>query len=186
MIVLGVDSSLVSTGLALLDTDVPEWLTDRVRSAATETVRDQARRLRVIARRIVEWTATVDPPFATADLIVIEGPSFGSRNGAVLLGGLWWRVVDELCQAFPAAEVLVVPPNTRALYATGDGHAKKPAVLACVRAEYDTADVPNHDVADAVALAALGARVLGVPVDGDVSYRVKVAERLARREAKEK
>lgn len=185
MNVLGIDSSLTCTGLALLDTDEPEWITERVRSGPTSTLEEQARRIRSIAHAVVEFTRRVDPPFAGVDLVVIEGPSFGSRQGAVLLGGLWWRIVDEVVVAL-AAPVLVVPPNTRALYATGDGHAGKPTVLACVRAEYVDADVPNHDVADAVALAALGARVSGVPVDGDVPYRVKVAARLARRDAKEK
>ena len=60
---------------------------------------------------------------------------------------------------------MVVPPKTRAKYATGNGGADKRAVLAAVRAAYPQFTIRNDNEADAVVLAAIGARSLGHPID---------------------
>jgi Holliday junction resolvasome RuvABC endonuclease subunit len=62
--------------------------------------------------------------------------------------------------------------------AAGRGKAKKPDVVAAVREMFPAANVPDHNVADGVALAGAGAFALGVRVPysaKQVSAHAKVA-----------
>lgn len=159
VIILGIDSSLTSTGLAWLDTDEVEWSTDRVRTVPNDqSLADRWSRMQRIGREVKDM-AFASP---VVDLAVIEGLATYGHN-AGLLAGLWWQIVGPLAAA--DVEVLVVPPATRAKYAAGKGNAGKSDVLARVRETYPAANVPDHNVADGVALAALGARVKGFPVE---------------------
>jgi Holliday junction resolvasome RuvABC endonuclease subunit len=58
----------------------------------------------------------------------------------------------------------VIPPATRALFATGSGRATKQEILTTVRAWWPNHHIPNHDTADALVLAAAGAHHLGDPL----------------------
>lgn len=188
MYILGVDPSLSSTGLAWLDTDEPEWITSRVRtlppSAGADRLHEQARRMSRIAGEVREKVNGAHGVWV--DLVVIEGLSMGSHGNATRdLAGLWWLIVRELVVR-TSAELMVVAPATRAKYATGSGRASKSDVLAAVRETYPRADVPGHDVADAVALAALGARVKGFPVEATPwPWQVDVAATVVARIEKE-
>lgn len=161
---LGIDPSLTSTGLAVVDTEHRSWVTERVRTKpGADRLTGQAIRMRHIADEAVlaawsmDWAARVD-------LVVIEGLAVYGRNShAGDLAGLWWHIISALTARDFRVEV--VAPATRAKYATGDGRASKSDVLASVRDLHPMADVQGHDIADAVALAALGARRLGFPVE---------------------
>lgn len=184
MIVVGCDSSLSSTGLARIEPG-EGWWTERVTTAAPRGNRleGQAARMRRIARHVRD--AVVGRTGAErADLFVIEGLAvYGKNTGAGDLAGLWWRLVSVVTAA--GVPVLVIAPPTRAKYAAGSGNADKHAVLAAVRETYPDADVPNHDVADAVALAALGARLKDFPVERVERHWVEdVVRQVADREEK--
>jgi crossover junction endodeoxyribonuclease RuvC len=99
------------------------------------------------------------------DLIVMEGPSFGQmrQTGEHVRAGLWWMVAEQA--SVHGVPLLVVPPATLKTYATGKGNASKDAVLAAVVKRYSSWDVTGNDVADAVVLMAIGARLLGEPVE---------------------
>ena len=56
-------------------------------------------------------------------------------------------------------------PTARAKYGTGKGNAAKDAVLAAVIRRYPAVDVTGNDEADALILAAMGARHLGIPLE---------------------
>ena len=58
-----------------------------------------------------------------------------------------------------------VPVGTIKKHATGKGNAGKDEVLLAVSRRYPHAPIVNNDQADAVALAAMGARLLGEPVE---------------------
>lgn len=167
MIVAGVDSSLRSTGIAIIDPSVGVIETRNIKGPELpkqSTVEDRRDRIDAMHGRVMVVIEDVD-------LVVIEGLSFGSTgNVRDQLAGLWWSLVLSLKAM--GVEVLVVTPQQRAKYATGSGGADKHDVLAAIRAEHPDADVPNHDVADAVALAAWGARSIGEPVDRDMEWRV--------------
>lgn len=162
--VLGIDPSLTSTGLAVVDTEHRSWVTERVRTKpGADRLAGQAVRMRHIADAAVRAAWSLDW-LERVDLVVIEGLAVYGRNShAGDLAGLWWHIMGGLSER--GFRVEVVAPATRAKYATGNGRASKSDVLASVRDLYPMADVPGHDIADAVALAALGARRLGFPVE---------------------
>ena len=166
--VVGADLSLTSTGLA-----DSRGRTDRVRTKPSSDVPATVRRLASISRNVHSFATmtagedgvdglryAADP----ADLVVVEGPSFASTGGQQhTRGGLWWSVVDAL--HWSDLPILVVPPTVLKTYATGKGNAGKDEVLAAVVKRYPAWDVTGNDIADAVVLAAIGARLLGHPVD---------------------
>jgi hypothetical protein len=97
-----------------------------------------------------------------ADLVVVEGPSYGSHQGQHQLGGLFYLVTHVLWQG--GITVVVVPPPSLKKYATGNGGASKDEVLAAVVRRYPAVDVRGNDEADALVLAAMGADFLGHPL----------------------
>ncbi len=101
-----------------------------------------------------------------ADLVVIEGPSFGAgvKHRHEDLAGL--RVmVRHACwrRQIPYA---IVPPSCRALYAAGKGNASKGEVRTSIAERYgiDLDGVGRYDMADAMALCAMGHHWLGHPL----------------------
>ncbi|WP_329292895.1 hypothetical protein [Streptomyces pseudovenezuelae] len=148
--VIGLDLSLTCTGVA------GEGWTDTIRPRTG--VRGHPR-LAFIVEHITEH-------IRGADLVVIEGPSFG---GGVAhrhedLAGL--RVmVRHACwrRGIPYA---VVPPSCRALYATGKGSGSKGEVRDAIRTRYGVeCDGPGrYDQADAYTLLAMGLHHLGWPL----------------------
>lgn len=101
-----------------------------------------------------------------ADLVVIEGPSFGAgvAHRHEDLAGL--RVmVRHACwrRDIPYA---IVPPSCRALYAAGKGNASKGEVRTAIAERYgiELEGVGRYDQADAMALAAMGLHHLGHPL----------------------
>lgn len=163
--VVGIDLSLTATGLAEynLDTGLFQCETFGTKGKRSDTYAMRGDRISGMAEHIVNWaTAGERDP----SLVVVEGPSYGSQNGSQHdRSGLWWLVVSELlARDIP---VLVVPPRTRAKYATGNGNSGKDVVLAHVIEQYgdfmDECRIANDNEADAVAMAAMGARYLGEP-----------------------
>lgn len=148
--VIGLDLSLTCTGVA------GEGWTDIIRPKAG--LRGHPRLAFIVGQ--------VATHIRNADLVVIEGPSFG---GGVAhrhedLAGL--RVmVRHACwrRGIPYA---VVPPSCRALYATGKGSGSKGAVRDAVRERYGVeCDGPGrYDQADAYTLLAMGLHHLGWPL----------------------
>jgi crossover junction endodeoxyribonuclease RuvC len=99
------------------------------------------------------------------DLIVLEAPSPGQSRqaGEHLRAGLWWHLVIKLrVKGYPVVEV---PPANLKRCATGKGNSPKDHVLAVVIKRYPQVDISSNDIADAVALAMMGARHLGFPVE---------------------
>ena len=170
--VVGIDLSLTSTGLA-----DNRGRTERVRTKPATTVPGTVRRLLDITeavRGFADIWASLDIQ-DDADLVVIEGPSYGSTTGQQhTRGGLWWLVVSSL-RDFP---ILVVPPTTRAMYATGKGNAGKDEVLTSAIRRYPAYDITGNDVADAVVLAAIGARMLGHPIDDLPKTHLRALDKL--------
>jgi hypothetical protein len=132
--------------------------------AAAPLAWQHTRMLDITARVL---TAVGDPPTLT----VIEGPAFGHgpQAGAHDMSGLWWRVVGHLLDA--GVPVASVSPKTLKVYILGfAGSPKQPVRKADVRRAVEQRyraylTGGSHDVADAIGLAAMGARALGRPID---------------------
>lgn len=160
---LGVDPSLTCTGLAKTVGGVV--LTSRVRTSSEgDELGDMRRRVRLIVGQVLK--------FAPEEcLTVIEAPIVmrNGRGGAQLeRAWLFGMLVDQLILRGP---IVQVRPATRAMYATGSGSAKKPEVLAAVRALFPLLQVVDDNEADALAMCAMGARWGGSPVDGDLDKK---------------
>lgn len=156
--IVGIDPSLTSTGVAVIDPAAGIQL-HRIQSNGrkTATLQERDHRLHDLANRI--YTHVVG-----ADLVVIESPAYSNSLGSMHdRSGLWWLLVRHL----HADHVLVleVPPTTRAKYACGRGNAGKDEVLAAVIRRYPAVEVTGNDVADALTLAAIGARLTGWPLE---------------------
>lgn len=193
MLILGIDPSLTATGAALLDIDTDphdrsrifEVITIRSKPQGT-TVPDTVTRLGSIAARLRSWHEELRfdhmaviaaheedgraldvhevPVREPVDLAVIEAPAFSRNEGmSHERAGLWWLIAGQLVSA--AIPVLVVKPNLRAKYATGNGRAGKDEVMLAVSKRYPSADIANNNEADAVTLAAMGARLAGHPIE---------------------
>ena len=167
--VVGIDPSLRRTGLARITIDGARdpIAETRVRpSAGTRqaTLTDRAVRLAGITGYVVEYALP-------CHLTVIEGPSLGSGGigSAWDRAGLWWRIVARLLGN--DTPVAVVPPQTRAKWATGSGRADKDAVREAITRLWHPYWIPRHaaddNEADALTLASMGAQWLGVlPMTG--------------------
>lgn len=167
--IIAIDPSLTSTGLAVLgpSQEQPYWAVRTIRStppvAPPNPALAQVRRMEKIVSQlrssIQELAYGVRPTY-----FVIEAPAFSRNNGmAHERAGLWWMIYQMA--AGHGGPVLVVKPNLRAKYATGNGLAGKDEVLLAASRRYPGVPMTNNNEADAVVLAAMGARILGTPVD---------------------
>lgn len=173
MKVVGLDPSLRSTGVA-------EWVdgdteTHRVITSGTsrDSLKERCSRIRFISEQVADIAAG-------ADMVVMEAPAYAARSAnTVLLNGLWWLMAEALQrEGIPTA---TAAPATLKKFATGRGNANKDEVMLSVVKKWGSAwDVTNNDVADAVALCAMGlAQVLGPekwPVHG---YEAECVEKVA-------
>ena len=168
MIVCGLDPSLTSAGVAILRDGWPIHVsTHGLKGHDGASYQSRNRRVRWTCRQILDAVAEHAP-----DLVMIEGPSYGSKFGAAFdRAGLWHGLYAALdAKRIPVG---VVAPKTRATWATGNGNADKPAVLAVVRHWWPTWPLGDrdYDKADALVLAAIGAHHLGDPMPFDTKPR---------------
>lgn len=165
----GIDPSLTSTGLAYIDGDDIHVGLARSAGHRGDSIAQRSQRIVGLADQVASWWPVIlGPNAATADLIVIEGPTPGTRGGSVWdRAGLWWRIVDAL----PVKKVAVVPPATRAKWATGKGNADKAAIAAVAARLCPHVDLRSSDMADALVLALMGLHALGARPDLDTKYR---------------
>lgn len=167
--VLGVDPSLRNTGLAVLRDGVPVALHSIGYGGHDgDSYATRSRRVRAVCRSVIEWALRDGLP----DLAVIEGPAYGQFLPSTFdRSGLWHGLYGALdAKKVPVA---VVPPQTRAKWATGSGKAEKGVVLANVREWFPGVKVLNHDIADAAVLALMGSAQFGKPMPPMVRERQK-------------
>lgn len=181
MSVVGLDPSLTACGIAVLNrrpNTVDAYITSGNLDAAViadlravgHRGRDAAswdeRSDRVVAqaRHIVKCVP------ADAELVVIEGPSYGSAHGhAFDRAGLWMGVYSALrARRIPIA---VCAPGTRAKWATGSGRASKGDVVRAVRDQWVDSRIRSDNEADALTLAGMGALHLGWPLPFEIKDR---------------
>jgi crossover junction endodeoxyribonuclease RuvC len=177
VIIAGLDLSLTGAGVVILDTKRPNDLDfhlvsspaparvptpghkGKKKDAGIQPVWDRAARLRKLARSIV-----VKVP-AYADIVAIEAPSFASKFGSPHeRSGLWWMVATMMD---PYGQLVEIPPSSRALYATGDGRADKPKVVAHAVPRY-LLPFKNNNIVDAYVLAEMAAHAAGHPTPSDL------------------
>ncbi|BCP29587.1 crossover junction endodeoxyribonuclease RuvC [Mycobacterium intracellulare] len=155
MIVAGIDPSLTNTGIAILSDGQPLSLRSVGHGTPNgKTYGHRSDRIVSLCRAVVD--AVVLAEDAKPALAVMEGPAYGANlPSAHDRAGLFWGLYSTLrARKIPIA---VIPPATRAKWATGKGNADKTTVLATVRSWWPTTHIANHDQADALVLATIGA-----------------------------
>jgi crossover junction endodeoxyribonuclease RuvC len=159
--VAGVDLSLVSTGVAVVDRgEVEDYARTEVHLVQPKRLKG-LQRLRAITRGVLELVAQ-------RDLVVLEGPAYhmtAGQQGHHERAGLWWHLAEAIDTA--QVPVLVAPPQAVKTYATGKGNASKELIAVEVARRFRTvpaAQLTTSDASDALILAALGAAHLGRPI----------------------
>lgn len=150
--VVGVDSSLTSTGLCVLADGQPALSRSRTKPGRPGTTSTLA--------RMRHQRDAVLAASDGADLVLIEGLSFGSKGSATRdLAGLWWLAVDALLER--GHPLGVAAPGVLKKWTTGTGNADKFAVFAAIGRRWPHVPLGGPDEADALALASLGLHHLG-------------------------
>lgn len=153
MNVVGWDLSLTSTGYACRNRE-GEPATGRIKTKVKGVPR--LSELRYQLRDLLTWLDTKENPLTLA---VIEGYAMGyggakKNPGRTFNIGEWGGIVRlEIFDM--SVPMLIVPPPTLKVFATGHGDADKPQVIQSI-AEVWGLDIPNDDEADAFALMMLG------------------------------
>lgn len=163
MLVVGIDPSLTATGVALLQVECGLCT---VRTVHSRPIRSAVPAELATIRRMNSIRDHVNSlPGTPPAMAVIEAPAFSKNNGmAHERAGLWWKLYELAAEVWQVP-VIVVKPNVRAKYATGKGNAGKDEVLLAVSRRYPDIAVTNNNEADAVVLAAMGARLKGNPIE---------------------
>jgi crossover junction endodeoxyribonuclease RuvC len=160
---------MTSTGVCVIDGGIASLARVRSKPARADGKPSLLQRHdRITTLETLIWKATgLSDPEACPDLIVVEGPSYGSVGGTAHdRSGLWHRVVARPLSL--GIDVVEVPPSNVKKYATGNGAADKDKVLAAVIRRYPHVDVDGNDVADALVLAAIGSRHSGAPIEASL------------------
>ena len=154
MRVIGIDQSLVSTGLAVTSGPGVMPLLVRIR---TGKLRGH--------ERLAVILAAVSQHADGCGLAVLERVINypGKGDAPLVLSGLGWLIRHALWQAgIPYA---VISPPERAKFITGSGGASKDEVMAAaIRRFGPEAGIMGNDVADALVFAAMGCEWLGEPI----------------------
>ena len=172
---VGLDLSLTGTGVAVISRE-----TGHVRLGLVETAGVKDPTLdQILSRLHTALEGIVAHIPITRTLVVVEAPSRGPQTGkAHERAGLWWRTVAYLHAK--GHDVAQAYPRTRAKYAAGHLPVQnarkgpnKREVIAALTTEHPHLALGNDNIADAFALACMGARRLGSPIDSSTRQRVQ-------------
>lgn len=164
-IVCGIDPSLTSAGVAILQDGKPTHVAHYGFSGhKSPPWQFRSRRLRWVCAKVI-----ADIP-RDADLVCIEGiPEHGRILPSTLdRAGLWHGLYGALDAR--GHRVAVINPSTLKVWATGNGRAEKADMVGTVDAWWPNVTRCN-DEADAIALATVGAFHLGDPMPFEVKPR---------------
>lgn len=164
-IVCGIDPSLTSAGIAVLQDGKPVHTAHYGFSGHKQPPwHFRSRRLRWVCAKVI-----ADIP-RDADLVVIEAlPEHGRILPSTIdRAGLWHGLYGALDAR--KLRVAVINPMTLKSWTTGGGGANKTAMVEVIADWYPGA-AQCHDEADALALAAVGAFHLGDPMPFEIKPR---------------
>lgn len=162
---MGIDPSLTSTGLAVLE-------------QGQLAVHRLAPSLRGVERLAWFYAEIVRHlRFYAPAVVTIEGYAFGARSHAHALGELGGVIRLALHDCGLTARV--VPPTSLKLFASGSGHCEKSVISKELFKRYGV-DLANNDEVDAAGLAIVGAALLAVdrPGTGLPAFQRKALQKI--------
>ncbi|UDL15435.1 RuvC-like resolvase [Microbacterium phage Pepe25] len=167
---IGLDLSLTAAGVASFEVfdDGPPIGTARTfgrKGKKGESLYTRVSRIQQLHDQIVKqvWSFERLP-----DIVFIESPAQGQTTGSHHdRSWLWGKVVDSLLEEL--IPVIEVTPQKAKKYATGKGNAGKTAVMAAMIRRHLDIEIEDDNQSDALALAAMGSRFRGYPVESSIS-----------------
>jgi Holliday junction resolvasome RuvABC endonuclease subunit len=168
MIVVGIDPSLTSAGVAILKNGQPTHVSHHGFAGHNgATYQTRSRRIRHQCTNVTRAALTHGQP----DLVVIEEHPYAVRisAGEFDRSGLWHGIYG----AIDAREIpiVVIHPGTHKKWLTGRGDAKKRDIIDNIAEWWTDLAIANDDEADALGLALIGAFHLGDPMPFTVKPR---------------
>jgi crossover junction endodeoxyribonuclease RuvC len=162
---IGIDTSLTGTAVALVGPEGFETFRFGRKGKREETLVDREARIKEL---VDEVYGVITDGMEWPKVAVLEYPSTMASGGSALdRNALWWDVFRLLRRE----EIPVYTPVTQQMkiYATGQGvKVDKEGVLVAMLKRHPNAPCRNNDEGDALALALMGARIIGEPLDGDL------------------
>jgi crossover junction endodeoxyribonuclease RuvC len=163
MITVGLDLSLVKTGIVIIHDDGEVLFSGLIKSKPSgDSLLKETQRIVKIAENIMDKIDETLPD-TNPDLVVIEGLAFMARNTTALvqLAGLNYLVRVLLAQFnWP---FMIVAPTTLKKFITGSGRGDKDQMQMMVYKNYGFESLDNN-ICDAFSLATCGLAVLGKPL----------------------
>lgn len=156
--VVGLDLSLTATGVARTDGSPggAECFVVKSKGSLNDTLAQRAERLSNL-------DGDIRYLIPAGAVIGIERPSFGSTTGSHHdRSGLWWIVVSALA---PYHRIIEISPAQVKKYVTGKGNASKDEVMLAAAKRYPEFSIVDNNTADAVAIAAMVSRLVGLPLE---------------------
>lgn len=169
--VIGVDMSMTKTGIAVLEFQHPVLYLETTRVGADgkkdDSTLQRHTRLGNLQR---DFEAAMPDSFGRRFLFVIEEPTYTSGGSGFDRAHAWWGMTGW---AYRRGHTVLVVNNVHGkIYLIGRGSGtgankiEKGELLAAAIKRYgEIADIPDDNVADAIAMLAIGARALGVPIE---------------------
>lgn len=163
MIIVGLDLSLVKTGIAIVKDDSNVLYSGLIKSKPTgDKPIDEVRRIVKIAEDVVQKIDELLPE-KDPDLVVIEGPAFMAIGTSLVQLGALSYLVRILLNEFKWP-FLIVAPTTLKKFITGSGKGDKDMMLMAVYKNYGFEAIDNN-TNDAYCLSVCGLAVLGKPLN---------------------
>lgn len=157
---LGIDLSLTSTGLAIVeDNDLEELKIIKTTTVPTKASEDWEKRRQRIKDKVVKWAEDIP-------IIGLENYSFGSRYNREIAGEIGGICRLSLYENHGVDNPILVAPTQAKKFVTGKGNAKKEKVKERLEKFYGT-EFETDDESDAVAIA-LVAHAVGLLTRGDI------------------
>lgn len=153
MRILAIDLSLTATGICdtLGRATVREWApVPKHKGAMTPQMVGQLHRDRLHAAEAWMLTMVMETGLDRPDLIVMEGYSFGSKDGQAFSRAEIRGVLRSSATRW-GVPFVEIDPSTLKMFATGRGNAPKPEVISNIRERFGYEGY-NDNEADAIAL----------------------------------
>lgn len=169
-LVVGIDPSLTSTGVVVInDGVVIEQRAIVSKPPKEKTPTTEAERLMKIRDEIRTSTMTLAKP----DLVLVEGLAFTARNTSALvqLAGLNYFIREVLMKG--KIPFVIVSPTSLKKFATGKGTADKNIVMMEVYKRWNFSP-ENSDVSDAFVLAQMGLALCREPSQPLIKAQIEV------------